>query len=69
MFWKVFAVLCLISASYFGYNHLRLAKEPSVIEVTNWVEKSSGGTWYRVCGRHGGVQVVCTQWAKAIIKK
>ena len=68
MFWKIFAVLFLISASYFGCSHLKLAKTPSVIESQYWTEKSSSGIWYRICGKDN-TGVICKEWAKPNIKK
>jgi len=71
MFWKVFAVLCLISASYFAYSHLRLAKVTSVIPTSSFVERftvgrSTSGSWYRHCSHNEIMnRIECDEWAKA----
>ena len=69
MFWKIFAALSLVLASYFSYSYLDLAKKPSAIETTQWVEKSYGGKWYRFCkiDRYP-ITVQCEPWAKATTK-
>ena len=69
MFWKIFAALSLILASYFSYSYLDLAKKPSAIETTQWVEKSYGGKWYRFCkiDRYP-ITAQCEPWAKATTK-
>ena len=69
MFWKIFAALSLVLASYFSYSYLDLARKPSAIETTIWVEKSYGGKWYRL-RQLGGypTSVQCETWDKATIK-
>jgi hypothetical protein len=69
MFWKIFAALSLILASYFSYSYLDLAKKPSAIETSQWVEKGYGGKWYRFCKIDGYPRTVqCEPWAKATTK-
>ena len=71
MFWKMFAVLCLISASYFAYSHLTLAKVTSVIPASSFVERATGGSstsgnWYRHCSHNDFKnRIECDEWAKA----
>jgi hypothetical protein len=66
MFWKMFAVLCLISASVFAFSYLRLAQVTSVIPTRFFVERSNDGKLYRYCS-HQSVydRIECDEWAKA----
>lgn len=65
MFWKIFAVLSLVVASFLGTSYIIHSPSSKAIETQYWTEKSILSSNYRNCANVGEKGVRCTRWKPA----
>ena len=66
MFWKIYAVLSLVIASFLGANYIIHSPSSKAIEKEYWTEKSLRTNNYRNCANVGEEGVRCTRWKRAL---
>ena len=64
MFWKIYAVVSLVVASFLGVNYIN-PPTSTAIETEYWTEKGNRSGNYRNCVNAGKEGVKCTGWKPA----
>ena len=65
MFWKIYAVLSLVVASFLGTSYIIYSPSSTAIETKYWTEKSINSRNYRNCANVFDEGVRCTRWKPA----